>query len=131
MIFEWVWILFCYMLFPDQKYRSGVAGFHLLIQEQPFYDQSTSPCKSVRLNGEYRCLQLLLPQNTYHKYILKSICQEIKPKGDETGQTKTIQKEEVMLQKKWGAKIFTGCCKSPCCHQVKWDCENYLLRIAI
>jgi len=112
-IFEWVWILFCYMLFPDRKYRSGVTGFHLLIQEQPLYDQPTSPCKSVRLNGEYRGLQLLLPQNTYHKFILKSICQEIKPKGGETGQTKTIQKEEVMDQKKWGAKSLRGVAKVP------------------
>ena len=45
-IFQWVWILFCYMLSQDQKYRSSVAGVHLLIQEQPLYDQSTSPCKS-------------------------------------------------------------------------------------
>jgi hypothetical protein len=83
-IIEWVWILFCYILFPDRKYRSGVTGFHLLIQVQPLYDHSTSPCKSVRLNGGDTCLQLLLPQNTYCKYILKSFCQEIKLKGGET-----------------------------------------------
>jgi len=82
-IFQWVWILSCCMLFPDRKYRLGVAGFHLLIQEQPLYRQSTSPCKSFRLNGEYRYLQLLLPQDTYHRYIFTCICSEIKPKeGD-------------------------------------------------
>jgi hypothetical protein len=81
-IIEWVWILFYYMLFPEWKYWSGLAHPHK-IQEQPMYDQSTLPCKPVRLNGEYRYLQLLLSQNTYHKYIITSICQEIKPKGGE------------------------------------------------
>ena len=61
-IFDWGWILFCYMLFLERKYWLGVDGFHFLIQEQPLPDQSTSPCKSVRLNGEYRYLRPLLPQ---------------------------------------------------------------------
>jgi len=82
-IIEWVWILFCYILFPDRKYRSGLAEFHPLIQGQPLYDQSSSPCKSFHLNGEYRCLQLLLPQNTFHRCIFACIYWEIKLKGDE------------------------------------------------
>jgi len=82
-VIEGVWILFCYTLFPDRKYRSGVAEFHPLIRGQPLYGQSSSPCKSFCLNGEYRYLQLLLPQNTYHRSIFASICQEIKPEGGE------------------------------------------------
>ena len=80
LIFQWVWILFCCMLFPDQKYRSRVVGFHLLIQEQPLYHQSTSLCTSFHQNGEYRYLQLLLPQDTSYTYIFTCICPEIKPK---------------------------------------------------
>jgi len=82
-IIEWVWVLFCYMLFAEQKHRSGLAAFHRLIQGQPFYSQSSSPCKSFRLNGEYRYLQLLLPQSTYRRCIFARICQEIKPEGGE------------------------------------------------
>jgi len=82
-IIEWVRILFCCILFPNRKYRSGLAELHPLIRGQPLYDQSSSPCKSFRLNGEYRYLQFLLPQNTYQKSIFACICQEIKPKGGE------------------------------------------------
>ena len=60
-ISEGIWILFCYRLFPYQKYRSGVGGFHFLIQEQPQYDQPTLPCKSVRLNCAYKYLRPLFP----------------------------------------------------------------------
>ena len=61
--------------------QSGLAEFHPLIRGQPFYDQSSSPCKSFRLNGEYKYLQLLLPQNTYHRYIFSFIYQEINQGG--------------------------------------------------
>ena len=118
MIFEWVWILFCYTLFPDRKYRSGVTGFHLLIQEQPLYDQSTSPCKSVRLNGEYRCLQLLLPRCIHHKYIFTCVFQEIKQKGDETGQTNMVINSHWFffsgVSGKYQPHVKFGQCLSPC-----------------
>ena len=83
LIIEWIWILFCYLLFPDRKYRSGSAEFHPLIRVQPLYDQSSSPCKFFHLNGEYRYLQVLLPQNTYRRCIFACIYWEIKLKGDE------------------------------------------------
>ncbi len=84
-ITEGIWVLSWYILFPDRKYRSGLAEFHPhMIRGQPLYDQSSLPCKSFRLYAEYRYLQLLLPQNTYHRYIFSRICLEIKPKGGET-----------------------------------------------
>ena len=85
---EWARIPFCYMLSQDQKYRSGVAGVHLLIQEQPLYDQSTSPCKSVRPNDECRYLQVLLPQKRLPKYIFKCNSQKIKLRGTEPKKAK-------------------------------------------
>ena len=36
-IVEGGWVLFWYMLFPDQKYLPRLTGFHPLIREQPFY----------------------------------------------------------------------------------------------
>lgn len=74
-------ILSWYMPSLDRKYLPGLTEFYPLIRGQPLYDQSTSPYKLSCLNCEYRYLQLLLPQNTYHKYIFTSICQEIKSKG--------------------------------------------------
>jgi hypothetical protein len=82
-ITERTWVLSWYMPSPDRKYLRGLTEFYPLIRGQPLYDQSTSPCKSVRLNGEYRYLQLLLPQNTYHRYIFACVCQKIKSKGGE------------------------------------------------
>ena len=82
-IVERVCILFCYILSPDRKHQSGLAKFSLRqrIRGQLFYDQSSSPCKSFRLNGEYRYLQPLLPQSTYYTYIFSCFCQEIKLNG--------------------------------------------------
>jgi hypothetical protein len=80
-IIEWIGILFCYTLLPKQKCWSGVGAFHYLIQEQALNDQSTSPCKSVHLNGEYRYLQSLFPQKRLLICIFTYICQEIKSKG--------------------------------------------------
>jgi len=85
---EWAGIPLCYMLSQDQKYRLGVAGVHLLIQEQPLYGQSTSPCKSLRLNDEHRYLQLLFPQKRLPKYIFKCNSQKIKPRGAEPKKAK-------------------------------------------
>lgn len=82
-IIEWVWILSCYILSPDQKYLPGLANSRPLIQEQLFYGQSISPCKLSRLNGEYRYLQLLLSLCIYPSYIFACVCQEIKSKGGE------------------------------------------------
>ena len=113
------------MLFPSQKYLPRLAESHPLIRGQSLYCQSSLPSKYFCLNDGYRYLQLLLPPCTYHNYIFACFFQEIKPGGGEAGQTKTIQKEEVMLQKKWG-QVFTGHYKSPCGHQQKWDCENCL-----
>jgi hypothetical protein len=106
MIIEGKWVLSCYMLFPGQKYLPRLAESHPLIRGQPLYCQSSLPSKYFCLNDGYRYLQLLLPRCTHHKYIFACVFQEIKPKGGETGRTKTIQKEEVMLQKKWGANLY-------------------------
>ena len=78
---EWVWILFCYILFPDRKCRSDLAEFHLPLRGQPLYDRPSSPCKSFRLNGEYRYLQLLLSRDTYRGRIFTYFCREIKLEG--------------------------------------------------
>ena len=113
MIIEGKWVLSCYILFPGQKYLPRLAESRPLIQGQPLYCQSSSPSKYFCLNDGYRYLQLLLPPCTYHNYIFACVFQEIKPKGGETGQTKTTQKEEVMLQKKWRVNGYGVLQKSP------------------
>jgi hypothetical protein len=61
-------IPFYYILFSGQKYLSGIAEFHLLIRGQSLYCQSSSPCKSFYLNGEYKYRRFLLSCCTYHGY---------------------------------------------------------------
>jgi len=56
------------MLFPGRKYLSELADVHPLIREQFLYCQSSSPCKSFRLNYGYRHLRFLRPRCTYHRY---------------------------------------------------------------
>jgi len=65
---KWVKVPFYYILFVGRKYLSGIAGSHLLIRRQSLYCQSSSPCKSFHLNGEYKYRRFLLPCCTYHGY---------------------------------------------------------------
>jgi hypothetical protein len=72
LVTEWVWILFCYMLFLSQRYQPGLAKFHSLIREQFLYGQSSLPCKSFHLNGEYRYLQLLCSRLYFHMCLFRN-----------------------------------------------------------
>ena len=76
-------IPFCYMLFPGRRCPSGLAIFHLLIREQFFYGQFSSPCKSLHLNFEYRYLQFLISRFTPHKYFSHICIMKSNEKGDE------------------------------------------------
>ena len=80
---KWIWVLSWYILFPGQKYLSSIVVFHSLLPERPFYCQSSLPCKPFYLNFGYRCLQLLYPWCTYHKYISHIFIIKSNSKGGE------------------------------------------------
>jgi len=80
---KWIWVLSWYILFPGQKYLSSIVVFHSLLPERPFYCQSSLPCTPFYLNFGYRCLQLLYPWCTYHKYISHIFIIKSNSKGGE------------------------------------------------
>ena len=118
MIIEGKWVLSCYMLFPGQKYLSRLAESHPLIRGQPLYCPSSLPSKYFRLNDGYRYLQLLLPRCIHHKYIFTCVFQEIKQKGDETGQTNMVINSHWFffsgVSGKYQPHVKFGQCLSPC-----------------